>query len=71
MTCEVSGPRRYSADLPQGDLEHPCRITFIGPSEKLSIDHMRDDVTFLATVNALLGSYFEWYRYDYELLQVL
>ena len=37
MTCEVSGPRRYSVDLPQGDLEHPCCITFVGPSEKLSI----------------------------------
>ena len=35
MICEVSGPPRYSADLPQGGLEHPCRITFVGPSQKL------------------------------------
>ena len=32
------------------------------------IDHMRDDVTFLATVNALLGSHFEWIRNGEELL---
>ena len=34
----------------------------------IAIDHMRDDVTFLATVNALLGSHFEWIRNGEELL---
>ena len=28
--CIVSGERRYSRNLPQGGLEIPCRIIFIG-----------------------------------------
>ena len=32
ITCIVNGPRRYSADLPQGGLELPCKLMFIAPS---------------------------------------
>jgi len=32
ITCIVDGPRRYSADLPQGGLELPCKLIFIAPS---------------------------------------
>ena len=28
ITCIVSGSRRYSADLPQGGLEIPCKLLF-------------------------------------------
>ena len=35
MECEVRGPRRYSADLPQGGLEHPCCIIFVGHADKI------------------------------------
>ena len=30
MTCTISGERRYSGDLPQGGLEVPCYLSFIG-----------------------------------------
>ena len=30
ISCKVTGPRRYSADLPQGGLEIPCSIEFKG-----------------------------------------
>ena len=30
ITCKVSGPRQFSADLPQGGLEVPCTLTFSG-----------------------------------------
>ena len=29
LLCVVTGPRQYSADLPQGGLEVPCYYTFI------------------------------------------
>ena len=32
ITCIVDGPRRYSADLPQGGLELPCKLLFSSPS---------------------------------------
>ena len=32
ITCIVDGPRRYSADLPQGGLELPCKLMFIAPN---------------------------------------
>ena len=35
------------------------------------IDHMHNNVTFLATVNALLGSHFELIRNGEELLSVV
>ena len=28
ITCQVTGSRRYSSDLPQGGLEIPCKLTF-------------------------------------------
>ena len=28
ITCQVTGERRYSHDLPHGGLELPCRLTF-------------------------------------------
>ena len=33
ITCEVLGPRQHSNDLPQGGLEVPCRLTFIGTGD--------------------------------------
>ena len=30
ITCEVTGPRRFSADLLQGGLEIPCKLIFMG-----------------------------------------
>lgn len=35
IECRVTGGRRYSEDLPQGGLELPCVLKFIGPSAKL------------------------------------
>ena len=32
IVSSVSGPRRYSDDLPQGGLELPCVYKFTGPS---------------------------------------
>ena len=32
ITCIVDGPRRHSADLPQGGLELPCKLKFIAPN---------------------------------------
>ena len=32
LLCEVTGGKRYSADLPQGGLEIPCRFIFSGPN---------------------------------------
>jgi len=28
ITCQVTGGRQYSDDLPQGGLEVPCKLTF-------------------------------------------
>ena len=36
IECKVTGPKRYSVDLPQGGLELPCILTFIGSCEKIS-----------------------------------
>ena len=30
ISCKVTGPRRYSHDLPQGGMEIPCTIEFKG-----------------------------------------
>ena len=35
MQCVVVGGRRYSADLPQGGLEIPCRLHFEGKANEL------------------------------------
>ena len=39
ISCVVTGPRRYSRDLPQGGLEIPCTLEFKG--DKVSIDKVR------------------------------
>ena len=36
ILCTVTGPRRHSADLPQGGLELPCILTFSGDSSTVS-----------------------------------
>ena len=36
ILCTVTGPRRHSADLPQGGLELPCTLTFSGDSSAVS-----------------------------------
>ena len=36
ITCCVMGYRRYSLDLPQGDLEIPCVLVFEGESKEIS-----------------------------------
>ena len=33
ILCKVTGPRRYSGDLPQGGLEVLCKLTFCGDSK--------------------------------------
>ena len=33
ISCQVTGTRRYSIDLPQGGLELPCRLSFTGPQK--------------------------------------
>ena len=33
ITCQVSGRRRYSSDIPQGGLEVPCKMTFYTKSK--------------------------------------
>lgn len=35
MACQVTGPRRFSADLPQGGLEVPCSLLFIGVEKEI------------------------------------
>ena len=30
ITCQITGNRRHSVDLPQGGLEVPCNLTFVG-----------------------------------------
>jgi hypothetical protein len=35
MICQIVGARRYSADLPQGGLEVPCYVTFIGSGPEI------------------------------------
>ena len=35
ITCKVIGRKRYSHDLPQGGLEIPCTLTFVGPQVKI------------------------------------
>ena len=35
ITCEVTGNRQYSYDLPQGGLEFPCKLMFLGPIRRL------------------------------------
>lgn len=39
ISCIVTGPRRYSRDLPQGGLEIPCTLEFKG--DKVSIDKVQ------------------------------
>ena len=36
IQCEITGRRRYSRDLPQGDLEVPCTLTFEGNSSDVT-----------------------------------
>ena len=33
ISCQVTGSRRYSYDLPQGGVELTCCLTFTGPSD--------------------------------------
>ena len=34
--CRVTGPRRFSEDLPQGGLEIPCTMTFEGEAKRIA-----------------------------------
>ena len=43
ISCEVTGSRRRSIDLPQGGLELPCILTFSGPEELMDKLKMRID----------------------------
>jgi len=36
INCEITGARRYSADLVQGGLEIPCKYTFCGEAKYIS-----------------------------------
>ena len=35
ISCEVTGTRRYSADLPQGGLEIPCKLLFTSKAREV------------------------------------
>ena len=35
ICCQITGRRRYSADLPQGGLEVPCKLKFAGSVKEL------------------------------------
>ena len=35
ISCIVSGGRRYSADLPRGGLEIPCKLLFKGKAKEM------------------------------------
>ena len=35
ISCTVTGGRRYSADLPQGGLEIPCTVLFVGKRKEI------------------------------------
>ena len=34
-SCEVTGGRQYSVDLPQGGMEVPCKVTFTAPVKEI------------------------------------
>ena len=36
ITCIVSGPRRYSADLSQGGLKVPCKLKFSSTCKEIA-----------------------------------
>ena len=36
MSCEVTGVRHYSSDLPQGGLEVPCKLTFTASPKEIA-----------------------------------
>ena len=53
ISCEVTGSRRRSVDLPQGGLELPCILTFSGPEELVDKLKMRiDEITQTKTGNS-------------------
>ena len=35
ISCEVTGHRQYSADLAQGGMEIPCKLTFTGEGKEI------------------------------------
>ena len=35
MLCQITGHRQFSADLPQGGLEVPCSLTFMGDEKEI------------------------------------
>ena len=35
ISCEITGQRKYSRDLPQGGLEVPCVLTFKGDEKEI------------------------------------
>ena len=36
IDCEITGPWRYSADLPQGGIEFPCKLLFSCSSKDIT-----------------------------------
>ena len=38
-SCEVTGARQYSADLSQGTMEVPCKLTFTVPLKEIDKLH--------------------------------
>ena len=35
IVCQITGPRQFSLDLPQGGLEVPCSLTIIGDDKEV------------------------------------
>ena len=47
ITCAVTGNRRYSHDLPQGEMEIPCTLNFFGEDKWLKkISKLCEDLHF-------------------------
>ena len=41
ISCRVAGPRRYSADVPQGGLEIPCVLRFEGDAKEIFLKNKK------------------------------
>ena len=53
ISCQVTGARKYSEDLPQGGLEVPCRLTFEGSDGDISkVRSLVTNVDVLASTTA-------------------
>ena len=51
IVCEITGARRYSADLPQGGLELPCKLLFYDSTKDITkIEKLLNKASSLSAV---------------------